>query len=81
MSNSALATLTINSPNNSGKRTHAIDRITPHCMAGQLSARKCGELFSRSSYTASGQAERLLFMCRKADGRGAAAPRVTIRGP
>lgn len=53
MSNSALATLTINSPNNSGKRTHAIDRITPHCMVGQLSARKCGELFSHSSYQAS----------------------------
>lgn len=53
MSNSNLVALTINSPNNSGKRTHSIDRITPHCMAGQLSARKCGELFSRSSYQAS----------------------------
>lgn len=53
MSNSKLATVTVLSPNNSGKRTHAIDRITPHCMAGQLSAKKCGELFSRSSYQAS----------------------------
>lgn len=53
MSNSRLATVTVLSPNNSGKRTHAIDRITPHCMAGQLSAKKCGELFSRSSYQAS----------------------------
>ena len=53
MSNSRLATVTVLSPNNSGKRTHAIDRITPHCMVGQLSAKKCGELFSRSSYQAS----------------------------
>lgn len=53
MSNSKLATVTVLSPNNSGKRTHAIDRITPHCMVGQLSAKKCGELFSRSSYQAS----------------------------
>ena len=45
--------MTVLSPNNSGKRTHAIDRITPHCMVGQLSAKKCGELFSRSSYQAS----------------------------
>ena len=53
MSNSKLVTVTVLSPNNSGKRTHAIDRITPHCMVGQLSAKKCGELFSRSSYQAS----------------------------
>ena len=53
MSNSRLATVTVLSPNNSGKRTHAIDRITPHCMVGQLSAKKCGELFSHSSYQAS----------------------------
>ena len=53
MSNSRLATVTVLSPNNSGKRTHAIDRITPHCMVGQQNEKKCGELFSRSSYQAS----------------------------
>lgn len=53
MSNSKLISTTILSPNNSGHRTHSIDRITPHCMVGQLSAKKCGELFSRSSYQAS----------------------------
>ena len=26
------------SPNHSGQRTHSIDRITPHCVVGQLSA-------------------------------------------
>jgi len=53
MSNSKLATVTVLSPNNSGKRTHAIDRITPHCMVGQMSASACGKLFSKSSYQAS----------------------------
>ena len=53
MSNSSLITATILSPNNSGKRTHAIDRITPHCMVGQMSASACGRLFARSSYEAS----------------------------
>lgn len=34
MSNSSLATFTKLSPNNSGKRNHAIDTITIHCTAG-----------------------------------------------
>lgn len=38
MSNSSLVTYTKLSPNHSGKRTHAIDRITPHCVVGQLTA-------------------------------------------
>lgn len=38
MSNSSLVTVTKLSPNHSGKRTHAVDRITPHCVVGQLSA-------------------------------------------
>lgn len=53
MSNSKLISSTIPSPNNSGKRTHAIDRITPHCMVGQMTAKACGGLFARSSYQAS----------------------------
>lgn len=47
MSNSPLVSVTINSPNNSGPRTHAIDRITPHCVVGQLTARGIGEWFAR----------------------------------
>lgn len=53
MSNSNLISETILSPNNSGKRTHAIDRITPHCMVGQMSASACGKLFAKASYQAS----------------------------
>lgn len=37
MSNSSLVVYTGLSPNHSGKRTHSIDRITPHCVVGQLS--------------------------------------------
>lgn len=36
--NSPLAVYTSLSPNHSGQRTHSIDRITPHCVVGQLSA-------------------------------------------
>nr|DAI64699.1 MAG TPA: N-acetylmuramoyl-L-alanine amidase [Caudoviricetes sp.] len=43
MTNSSLVKYTQLSPNNSGKRTHEIDRITPHCVVGQLSVEKiCG---------------------------------------
>ena len=53
MSNSKLASISIPSPNHSGHRTHAIDRITPHCMVGQMTAAECGGLFAKSSYQAS----------------------------
>lgn len=36
---------TILSPNNSGERTHKIDRITPHCVVGQLTAEAIGSMF------------------------------------
>lgn len=43
MSNSGLVVYTKLSPNHSGQRTHSIDRITPHCMVGQLSCESiCG---------------------------------------
>lgn len=43
MSNSPLVSYTKLSPNHSGQRTHSIDRITPHCVVGQLSAESiCG---------------------------------------
>ena len=53
MSNSKLVSYTKLSPNNSGRRTHSIDRITPHCVVGQLSVETLGSLFARSSYNAS----------------------------
>ena len=41
--NSSLVTYTKLSPNHSGTRTHSIDRITPHCVVGQLTAESiCG---------------------------------------
>lgn len=53
MSNSTLVEYTRLSPNHSGKRTHAIDRITPHCVVGQVTAEALGELFAQSSRQAS----------------------------
>lgn len=47
--NSPLVTYTKLSPNHSGLRTHSIDRITPHCVVGQLSAENiCGCFISPS---------------------------------
>lgn len=53
MSNSKLVTCTVKSPNHSGKRTHSIDRITPHCVVGQLSASSIGGCFTSTSRQAS----------------------------
>ena len=36
--NSSLVKYTSLSPNHSGQRTRSIDRITPHCVVGQLTA-------------------------------------------
>lgn len=41
------------SPNHSGKRVRAIDRITPHCVAGQCTAEGLGDWFYKSSTQAS----------------------------
>lgn len=43
--NSSLVSYTGLSPNHSGQRTHSIDRITPHCVVGQLSARTICDCF------------------------------------
>lgn len=43
--NSPLVSCTKLSPNHSGQRTHKIDRITPHCVVGQLSAEGIGACF------------------------------------
>ena len=47
--NSSLVSYTKLSPNHSGQRTHSIDRITPHCVVGQLTAESiCGCFISPS---------------------------------
>lgn len=43
--NSPLVDCIVKSQNHSGKRTHAIDRITPHCVVGQLTAEAIGGCF------------------------------------
>lgn len=47
MSNSTLVDCTVYSPNHSGKRTHALDTLTPHCVVGQLSAESIGACFPK----------------------------------
>lgn len=51
--NSGLVVHTKLSPNNSGQRTHAIDRISPHCVVGQCSIESLGNWFAQSSTQAS----------------------------
>lgn len=53
MSNSSLVSYTRLSPNHSGKRNHKIDRITPHCVAGQCSVETIGDIFASPSRQAS----------------------------
>jgi hypothetical protein len=53
MSNSSLVNYTKLSPNHSGKRTHTIDRITPHCVVGQVSVERLGSIFAPASRKAS----------------------------
>ena len=53
MGNSSLVNYTKLSPNHSGKRTHAIDRITPHCVVGQCSVETLGNIFAPTSRQAS----------------------------
>ena len=51
--NSKMVVHTKLSPNHSGLRTHSIDRISPHCVVGQVTAESLGNLFARASYQAS----------------------------
>ena len=53
MSNSSLVSHVNLSPNNSGKRTHCIDRITPHCVVGQCSVETLGNIFKPTARQAS----------------------------
>lgn len=51
--NSSLVSYTKLSPNHSGQRTHGIDRITPHCVVGQCSVERLGNIFLPASKQAS----------------------------
>ena len=51
--NSPLVSYTKLSPNHSGQRTHSIDRITPHCVVGQLTAESICGCFTSPSREAS----------------------------
>lgn len=53
MSNSSLVDCTIISPNKNRPRNHAIDTITIHCVVGQCSAERIGEIFKPTSRQAS----------------------------
>lgn len=53
MSNSKLVSYTKLSPNHSGKRTHSIDRITPHCVVGQLTCESICDCFTSKEKQAS----------------------------
>lgn len=53
MSDSKLVDYTLLSPNKTSPRNHAIDTITIHCMAGNLSVIQCGSLFSKPDKKAS----------------------------
>ena len=51
--NSKMVSYTKLSPNHSGQRTHHIDRITPHCVVGQLSCESICGCFTSPSRQAS----------------------------
>lgn len=51
--NSSMVAYTKLSPNHSGLRTMAIDRITPHCVVGQCTAEGLGDWFAMGSTQAS----------------------------
>lgn len=51
--NSPLISATVLSPNNSGLRNHAIDRITPHCVVGQMTAQNICNIFKPRARKAS----------------------------
>ena len=53
MSNSSLVKYTKISPNKTSPRDHAIDTITIHCVVGQVSVERLGEIFAPTSKKAS----------------------------
>lgn len=53
MSNSPLVSYTKISPNKTSPRNKPIDRITPHCVVGQVTVERLGEIFAPASRKAS----------------------------
>lgn len=53
MSNSSLVSYTKISPNKTSPRNKLIDRITPHCVVGQVTVERLGEIFTPTSKKAS----------------------------
>lgn len=51
--NSSLVSYTKISPNKTSPRNHIIDTITIHCMAGNLSVERCGDVFAPTTRQAS----------------------------
>ena len=51
--NSSLVTVKVLSPNHSGQRNHKIDTITIHCVVGQCTAKRIGEIFQSETKKAS----------------------------
>ena len=84
MSNSKLVNCTVLSPNHSGKRTHVIDRITPHCVVGSYPLRQLGDASQahqekRAAIMALEQMAELYFAWMKAVEAGAPLQVQTIR--
>lgn len=50
---SPLVSVKVDSPNKTERRNHAIDTITIHCTAGQVTAEALGNLFAKASRKAS----------------------------
>lgn len=72
MSNSPLVDCKVISPNRNSPRNHAIDRLTPHCVVGQLSAEAIGSCFAPVSRQAScnygiGYDGRVALICDEGD--------------
>lgn len=72
MSNSSLVSYTRISPNRNSPRTHSIDTITIHCMAGNLSVETCGDVFANKARKASsnygiGTDGRIAMYCEEKD--------------
>ena len=72
MNNSPLIDCKVISPNRNRPRNHGVDRITPHCVVGQLSAEAIGSCFAPASRRAScnygiGYDGRVALICDEGD--------------
>lgn len=84
--NSSLVSYTKLSPNHSGQRTNSIDRITPHCVVGQLSAESICGCFTSPSRQAScnygiGTDGRTPYVLKRKTAAGAPLPMPMTKEP